>query len=389
MKKGILILLFSIFIFSCSKEEKKLNVQSSSINAYVSISLSRDQLKLMMIDLQKMEEKLIYPTIYANGVVAPKPNHDAALTPRITGVIDNIFVLEGSNVQKGQAIMSMSSTELIQMQQDYMTALSDANFYRKEYERQTTLRSSNVGALSDFQLVESKYQNAISTEKTLRAKLTLQGVDADDLSDPANAKIKTEKILRSPITGYIHNMPAKVGMRAEPSAVLAEIIDLTELRADIFCYEKDLALIQEKQPLEIQFINKSIPAVKGKIEYVSRTIDKDTRAIVMHTSFKAPKGYLVLPEMSITAKIQGLNAGKLKKTISQTALYDDGNQFYIFYTTSSDTSKTLVFRKAKVIPGVTDGKNVELDFEEVVPNNAMIATSNVANLEIEFGKQSK
>lgn len=387
-KTSFFYVLGLVLLVACEGEKEKAVIENTATGpSYPSINLEKSQLALLDIQMSKMEDKLIYPTIYANGVVAPKPNHDAALTPRISGVIDNIFVLEGSNVQKGQAIMSLSSTELIQMQQDYMTAIADANFYKKEFERQTTLRTSNVGALSDFQLVESKYQNAISLEKTLRAKLALQGVDANDLADPANAKIKTEKILRSPITGFIHNMPAKVGMRAEPSSVLAEIIDLSELRADVYCYEKDLAYISENQNVEIQFINKAIPPVTGKIDHVSRTIDKETRSIVMHTSFKAPKGYLVLPEMSITAKIQGINAGKMKKVIPQTAIYDDGSQQYIFYSMSADTSQKVNFRKAKVRTGVNDGKNVELDFEEPVPANAQVAISNVANLESEFKKQ--
>jgi membrane fusion protein, heavy metal efflux system len=387
MLKYIASIIVFFFLFSCSKEEKKVEVKSSIPQSYPSISLNVEQLKLMDIQLQTMEDKLIYPVIYANGIVAPKPNFDAALTSRITGVINEIFVLEGSNVQKGQAIMSVSSTELIELQQSYMTALSAANFSKKEFERQTTLRNSNVGALSEYQLIESQYQNAISLEKTLRAKLAIHGLNADDLGDPANAKIKTDKIIRSPISGYIHSMPARVGMRAEPSVVLAEVIDLSELRADLFCYEKDLALVQENQTIEIQFVNKAIPPVEGKIEFVSRTIDKATRSIVMHTSFKAPKGYLVLPEMSITAKIQGLNAGKIKKTVPQSAIYDNGNQFYIFYTMSADTAKTLVFRKAKVTTGINDGKTIELDFQEPVPATARIAISNVANLESEFKKQ--
>lgn len=387
MSKNIFFLFGLLLFSSCSKENKKVEIKSSAIESYANISLNREQLKLMDIKLQGMEDKLVYPIIFANGIVAPKPNLDAAITPRISGVIDEIFVLEGSNVKKGQPIMKMSSTELIELQQNYMTALADANFNKKEYERQTTLRNSNVGALSEFQLIESHYQNAISLEKTLRAKLVIQDLNADDLSDPTNAIIKSSKIIRAPISGYIHSMPTRVGVRAEPSTILAEVIDLTELRADVYCYEKDLALVQENQTIEIQFVNKAIPAVKGKIEFVSRTIDKATRSIVMHTSFKAPKGYLVLPDMSITAKIQGLNAGKIKKTVPQAAIYDNGNQFYIFYSTSADTSKNVIFRKAKVMPGINDGKVVEIDFEEPVPANAKVAISNVANLESEFKKQ--
>jgi cobalt-zinc-cadmium efflux system membrane fusion protein len=379
-------IFISIFI-SCSKDEKKKEIKASAIPSYQIVKLSDEQLKLMEISLSKMEEKLIYPTIYASGVVSPKPNYEASVTPRISGMIDKIFVLEGSNVSKGQALMSVSSTELIQMQQDYMEAVVGIKLQEKEYERQTTLRNSNVGALAEYQVAESRYLNAITLEKTLAEKLKLQGINVEDIKDPTSAKIKADKILKSPIDGFIYNLPAKVGMRAEPGTVVAEIIDLSELRADVYCYEKDLALIREDQELEIQFINKTIPNAIGKIDHISRTIDKQTRSIVMHTSFKAPKGFLVMPEMSITAKIKGLNSGKMTKTVPLAAIYDESEQSYIYYATKADTSKSYSFRKAKVKVGNNDGNNVELEFEEPVPNNCLVAITNVINIAAEFKKQ--
>ena len=376
-----------LILSACSPEEKKIEMKSSNIPVYPHIYLADSQLKLMDIGLAPMEDKLIYPTIYASGIVAAKPNYEASVTPRISGMIDKIFVLEGSSIMKGQALMSISSTELIQMQQDYMEAVVGVKLQEKEYERQTSLRNANVGALAEYQVAESRYLNAITLEKTLAQKIKIQGIDPDNIKDPATAQIKSEKILKSPIDGFIYSLPAKVGMRAEPGTVVAEIIDLSELRADVYCYEKDLAFIREDQELEIQFINKTIPNAIGRIDNISRTIDKDTRSIVMHTSFKAPKGFLVMPEMSITAKIKGLNSGKMTKTVPMTAIYDESEQSFIYYTTKADSSGKYMFRKAKVKIGTNDGKNVELEFEEPVPQNCQVATSNVTNLESEFKKQ--
>jgi cobalt-zinc-cadmium efflux system membrane fusion protein len=383
----ILNFTFYIIFSGCSTEEKKKEIKSSGVTVAPHVYLDDSQLKLMDIQLSRMEEKLVYPTIYASGIISPKPNHEASVTPRISGMVDNIFVLEGSNVKKGQALMSVSSSELIQMQQDYMSSVVEVIFQQKEFDRQSTLRNSNVGALAEFQLAESKYLNAITIEKTLAEKLKLQGIDPNDIKDPANAKIKSEKILRSPIDGFIYFLPAKVGMRAEPGTILAEIIDLSELRADVYCYEKDLALIRENQEVEIQFINKNIPNAIGKIENISRTIDKETRSIVMHTSFKAPHGYLVMPEMSITAKIKGLNSGKMTKTVPMTAIYDESEQSFIYYSSQPDSTGKYNFRRARVKIGNNDGKNVELEFEQPVPQNAFIAVSNITSIESEFKKQ--
>lgn len=388
MKKSICIMIISVFVaIACKNEEKKVEMNTSNIPAYPHIYLTPSQLKLMDIELTTLNEKLIFPIIYASGVVAAKPNHEATVIPRISGMVDKIYVLEGSNVRKGQALMSVSSGELIQMQQDYMASVVDVQLQQKEFDRQTSLKNANVGALAEYQVSESRFLNAVTMEKTLSSKLRLQGVNAEHIKDPHNARIKSDKMLVSPIDGFIYNLPAKLGMRAEPGTVLAEIIDLSELRADIYCYEKDLAYVREGQELEIQFINKTIPNVIGKIENISRTIDKETRSIVMHTSFKTPKGFLVMPEMSITAKIKGLNSGKMSETVPLTSIFEDSEQSFVYYTVKADTSGKYMFRKAKVKTGTNDGKMVELIFEEPVPKNCKVACSNIVNLETEFKKQ--
>ncbi|MDX2190898.1 MAG: efflux RND transporter periplasmic adaptor subunit [Bacteroidota bacterium] len=373
--------------FSCKESnEKKVDV-NESVYVVPSVTITKKQIDLLNIKIAPVTDRLIYPTLYANGIVAAMPNHEATVSTRIAGVVDKIFVVEGSVVKKGDPIMILSSSELVQLQQDYLSALVDARFYQKEYERQTTLRKENVGALSEFQLIESKYMSAVSKEKTLKEKLTIQeGVDPIDLQDPLQAIIRTHITLKAPISGFVYNMPSRIGMRAEPGMVLAEIIDLSELRADVHCYEKDMGIISENQEIEIQFINKKIPHVMGKIENISRTIDKETRSIVLHTSFKAPKGYLVIPDMSVTAKIKGENSGNIAKTVPISAIHDENDQSFIFYCHAPDTTGAVTFKKGKVKTKTNDGEFVEIEYEEMIPANVLVAINNTAGIQAELLK---
>lgn len=389
MKKVVYIMLanVAIFGFACT-EEQHTEVKVSEVEAQAdALDITSEQLTLMDIKLSGIEEKLLYPSIQANGVIKPKPNHEASVTPRVGGMLDKIFVLEGNNVKKGEALFLISSPELIQTQQDYMNAVVNMQLYKLEYDRQMELHKNNIGAISDLQLAENKYQSAVANQKTLEQKVRMMGINPESLNNPLTAKVISEKIVTSPLDGFIFKLNAKIGMNVDATTVLAEIIDLSELHADIFCYEKDLALVGENQNVEIKFINKNIPSANGKIFRISRSVDKDTRSIVMHTVFKAPKGFLVMPEMAITAKILGVNAGKNAKTVPNTAIYEETEQSYLFYTSAkTDTSKKLTFYKAKVKLGASDGKNVEIMFEQTVPHNIRIATSNIGNLQNEFAK---
>ncbi len=392
MRKIIYIIIANIAILSIScTEEKHTEVKVSEVESLVtSLNISAEQLKLMDIKLNAIEEKLLYPSIQANGVIKPKPNHEASVTPRVGGMLDKIFVLEGNNVRKGEALFLISSPELIQTQQDYMNAVVNMQLYKLEYDRQLELRKNNIGAVADLQQAENKYQSAVANQKTMEQKLKLLDINPEALNNPITAKIVNQKIVTSPLDGFIYKLNAKIGMNVDATTLLAEIIDLSELHADIYCYEKDLALVGENQNVEIKFINKNIPPATGKIFRISRSVDKDTRSIIMHSVFKSPKGFLVMPEMAITAKILGVNAGKNAKTVPLTAIYEETEQSYLFYTSANNKdSKSFKFYKAKVKLGATDGKNVEIMFEQTVPHNISIATSNVSNLQSEFAKNEK
>lgn len=386
----IFSLIFSIFsvsiLLSCSQQEQKEVKASETDVRFPSVNLTKEQVKLMDIKIQPLDEKLIYPTLITNGLIKPKPNHEASVTARIEGMVDKIYILEGNSVKKGEPMFLVSSPALVQLQQDFMNASANKNLFQLEYERQSELRKNNVGSIMDLQASENKYFTAVASFKSLEQTMKMQGLNPDDFKNPLISKVSSTKTITAPIDGFVFKLNTKVGMNTEPATVLAEIIDLSELHADIFCYEKDLAIVGENQDVEIQFINKSIPAVTGKIYKVSRTVDKDTRSVIMHTVFKSPKGFLIMPEMAISAKIKAKNSGVMSKTVPLTAIFEQTEQSFIYYTNISDTTGVYKFRKAKVTTGNNDGKNVEIVFEETVPHRILIATSNVANLEGEFSK---
>ncbi|MBY0425878.1 MAG: efflux RND transporter periplasmic adaptor subunit, partial [Cytophagales bacterium] len=372
LKKSMVCLVWAILtLWGCSTE-KKAEVKKSV--GY--LEMDKKQLESMDIQVSDVVEKDIRPVIYANGFVGAKPNLEAKVTSNISGRIEKIYVLEGSIVRKGEPLMSISSMEFIQVQQDYMKAYQDALFLEKVFTRQAELRKADVGSVADFQSIESRYYAAISMEKALRSKLSLLGVNADDLKDPKTAQILFEKDITSPISGYVYALPVSIGTRADLGVILANIIDLSELHADIYCYEKDLDKIAEDEAVEIEFVNKNIPKVAGKIRSIERSLDESSRSITIHALFKAPKGYLVVPEMAIQAKILSNISGKPSIAVPSAAVFEESDYSYIFLVQPTSADKFKV-EKIKVKVGNSDGSMVE-----VFPFNKEIKGMQVASLNV-------
>jgi len=371
-KKTIGYVLFLMaLVLACTPEKK---VETTKPLGY--LELDKKQMELMDIQIADVVEREIRPVIYANGFVGAKPNLEAKVTSNISGRIEKIFVLEGSIVKKGDPLLAISSLEFIQAQQDYMQSYQDALFLEKEYSRQAELRKAEVGSVADFQSIESRYYAALSMEKALRSKLLLLGVDADKLKDPKTAEIKMDKDIRSPISGYVYALPVSIGTRADLGVTLANIIDLSELHADIYCYEKDLDQIAEDESMEIEFVNKNIPKVMGKIRYIERSLDESSRSITIHAIFKAPKGYLVLPEMAIQAKILSNVPVKSSVAVPSAAIFEESDYSFIFTIEPLEGNKFKI-EKIKVRVGNNDGS-----FSEVFPSNRSIKGLKVASLNV-------
>lgn len=391
MKNIILIYLFAVIalLSSCSEEKKVAEKDSNEVTKNNDIvELSENQLATLNIKFAKADRRQIVENIYLNGKVKPLPNLSATVSSNIEGKVDKIFVIEGDIVRKGQALMTLTSMRLIELQNEYLTAKSEADFATIELKRQEELIKNNVGALVDLQTAEAKYKAAVSHEKTIHAKLDLLGVNLKNLQDPKTAVVSSAVTIPSPIDGYVVKLPVSVGALASEQTILAELVNVNELHAEIYVYDKDIDLVQEGQTVEIDFINHSFESVKGKVQNIARSIDPETKAIEVHVTFNPPKGALVLPGMSVRAIVLNKKAQDITAhAVPLAAVWQEEDNYFVFGTESPSGGKMRI-KKYKVNLGDKDENFTEIIFPNTMPENLIIAQNNVAALEMQRKQMS-
>lgn len=386
--RHIFCFLTALAVASCSSMRKDA-AENPQIRETDFVELTPQQLKAMEIQLTAPSTQPIVSNVYLNGKVISLPNLSASVSSNIEGKVEKIFVTQGSLVRKGQPLMVLSSMQLIELQNDYLAARSEADFYAIEYRRQEELIKNNAGALADFQVTEAKYNAALSREKALRAKLELLGIDAEQFKNPKTSVIIPSVTIKAPIDGYITELPVTIGMLASVQTKLAEIIDNQQLYAEIFVYEKDLDLIAEGQRVEIDFINSTLDNVAGKVMSISRAIDPETRAIKAFVQFSAPKGNLILPGMNVRAVVMNKESIKGAVTVPVSSLMKEDDQTYVFASTDKpNTQGKLKFTKYKVEVGNISDTLAEIIFPNGMPPDILIAKTNVMVLETQRRQMS-
>ncbi|MCU0416972.1 MAG: efflux RND transporter periplasmic adaptor subunit [Cytophagaceae bacterium] len=369
MKFYILIILVSIGLFSCSEVKKEV-VSSKPF------TLSEKQLKGMNISLTATQKITIQPMVVSTGKVSMAPNSSAIISTNIRGKISEILVREGTYVTKGQPLLRISSIEFIELQQSYLSAKNEAQLLTLEFERQKKLREDNIGALADFQAVESKYYNALNTVESIGEKLKLLGVDVTEYNHKSTANVKNTLTITSPISGSVFKIKSTLGMFVDPTTDLVEVYNLEKLYVDLDIYEKDIDLVQIGQDVTIEFLNQNVPKVKGKVTFVLNAIDPMAKAIPVHASFIPPKGSNILPDMGVKALLVGKASTTPVIAVPNAALLQEGELFFVFIAMPKENA-TYQFKKVKVILGDSDGVWTEVKVGEGIDKGTLVVSENV------------
>jgi membrane fusion protein, heavy metal efflux system len=369
---------------SAEDKEKENTAKAAPVKRDINrIKLTKNQLGTIGADLVSLESRVLEPIIYANGVITLLPDSKAEVSSHISGKIEQIYVREGQGVRKGQPLVKLSSFALLELQNDYAAAASDAEYLQAEFKRQDELRKSNIGVLADYQAIDAKLKAAIARRTVLKSKLSLLGVKAGLALEGHPTNIV---IIHAPIDGFVYKFHENIGATIQPETLLAEVIDANRVQADVFVYEKDANYVREGQAVELSFVNHTLAPVKGTVKYISRSIDNENGAITLHVVFERPKNSpMLLADMTVQARLVGSGKRESKNTLPRTAILDDGTDKYVF-ATSENKGDTMTFHRVKVELLSQGEKYVEVRPVDNLTSAMKIANNNVLAIEAERKK---
>lgn len=382
--KTIVQLVFLVLIAACSTKNPHESVQNTQKDID-SLYLSKLQLQGVNVRFVKFSNRNIQPIIHANGIVKPLPESKAEVSSHIRGKVERIFVREGMRVSKGQAILSISSFELLDLQNEYAAAKADAEFQKAEFDRQETLTKKNMGVLAEFQSSKARYHAAVVKEKMLLHKLELIGLDKSSLTDPVHAQIKPVFIIKAPLDGFINRLQVHIGSLVETETILAEIMNTSMLQAEIYVYEKDANWMTEGLPVSMSFNGNPDFEIQGKIGFINRAIDPESKTITLHVNFEKPPRSEIHADMSLRAEIKGKSVSSNGWCVPLGTLYDDGNKSFIFVS-NSEADSLIKMKRLAVNVIQKDEEFAMLEPKPAFNSNWIIADNNVLSLEAERKK---
>ena len=318
-----ILLIFSLASFISCGSKNEVPASADSTHVENAVTLSAAQLKNAGIVLGKMEQRSISGMLKVNGRVDVPPQNMISVSVPMGGYLKYTKLLPGMHLNKGEVIAIMEDQQYIQLQQDYLTAKARLNFMANEYQRQKELNQSKASSDKVFQQTEADYITEKINVKSLAERLELIGIIPSKLDE--NTISKSVNIY-SPIDGYVSKVNVNIGKFTQPSEVLFELINPSDIHLALTIFEKDLSKLSIGQKL-FAYTN-SQPDKKHECEIILIGKNLSTeRSTEVHSHFENYDKSLV-PGMYMNAEIEIKNNSV--NALPEEAIVRFQNNLYIF-----------------------------------------------------------
>jgi len=284
------------------------------------------------------------------GVVEANERGQAQVSPRFSGWIEKLHAAEtGQKVRKGQPLAAIYSPEVLQAQQEFLTALGWS------------------GNASTPEPHEAHLAAPQGLAADARRRLELLGVSPQEIDAVAKAKKPMRAIpLRSPVDGYVINKHAVVGMAVSPGMPLFEVADLSTVWVVADVYESEVARIRVGQPARFEVAAYPGETFTGKVQFIYPTMDPSARTLRARLEVRnrpAPGAPKLRPGMYGNVLLDLPATTGLM--VPAEAVADTGDLQYVFVTQQGGRFEprriklgSRVDDKFEVLQGLTDGEVV-------------------------------
>jgi cobalt-zinc-cadmium efflux system membrane fusion protein len=352
------IVLFTGIWASCGgdhKEPEKVGEEDSAHHEEeLVVQLTPEQVLTVGIETGAVEYRTLSGTIKVNGTLDVPPQQLVSISAPMGGFLRSSELLQGKHVNKGQVIAALQDPAYIQLQQDYLEAVSQLEYLKAEYERQDELSKENINARKTLQLAKANYQSMQAKASGLQAKLKLININTAKLQ---KGDIQSTIYLYAPISGYVTEVNVNMGRYVNPTDIMFEIADTEHLHAELTVFEKDVPLLKPGQKVRFILANETKERM-ATVYLVGREIGTD-RTVRVHCHLDREDKDL-LPGMYLTAFVETKNMNL--PAVPEAAVVNYEGTDYIFITDSTGNEKEGPHYKA--IPIKTGVK--ELGYIELV-----------------------
>jgi macrolide-specific efflux system membrane fusion protein len=289
-------------------------------------------------------------SVLATGIIKPGVGAEVRVGSRVSGIVKQLHVNIGDNVEKGQLLGELDQTEFRARYNQALAALENAgarlNYATLNLKRQQALKKKNFTSQNKVDEAERAYEVAESDLKQAKANLDYAGI-----------QLGYTRVC-APIPGVVASVSTQEGETvaasfAAPTFVI--IIDLARLEVWAYVDETDIGRIEKGQ--KASFTVDTYPGIdfEGNVTAIYPKAEMRDNVVnyVTIIDINGKKGFTLRPEMTTTVRIFQQTRPKVT-AIPKRAIRREGGKKHVYVLKGTQPEKRWVNT------GWTDGKYIEI-----------------------------
>lgn len=277
--KNIAILFTLLFLVGCQsevedvtqirekladnrKEIKKLKKENTKLEKELIKYVGNEQEYKIPVVVFEVKPTVFKNYIQANGMV--EAVESAMISPETGGQIKKIHVKEGDYVKKGDLLVSLNTSVLMNSIAEVKKGLELAT---KVYEKQKSLWESKIGSEIEFLQAENNKESLEQKLKTLNAQLDLF-------------------IINAPFSGIVDQIISKEGELGAPGMPILQLVNLNAIKVKADVSERYIPSIKVGDKVNVCFPTYPDLCMEEKIFRTSNVIHKDNRTFTVELRMK-------------------------------------------------------------------------------------------------------
>jgi len=344
-------------VIKTEQQDKEIVVEKSGM---ISLSMPGIALNPQIYQFEKASFQNVPQEIKVPGRLVFNAEKGKILSARVPGRVERIFTFEGAAIDIGSPIIELYSPEFNSAQQEFLLT----------YQTVKILKESNslTNLLADARITQEAAFNRLRN---------LGYADSDIKALEKSGKSSPNLLMRSPLKGVVVRRNVEPGAVVNSGDPLMFLADPKALWFSGNVFEQDARRIELGQRIRIYLEAYTDREIVAKVNYVSPTVDAQSRGILIRADIENTDGSL-RPDMYANGKLQ---IGSMQAiVVPQTAIVRDKETIYAFIRTSPEN-----YRRIMVKGFDFDGKRFAIT-EGVEPNTELLVKGAVL-LNERFTKQ--
>ena len=347
------IIILSLLLFGCGNggdDNKKDQSEPQSQQPKEkgnTIVFDAAQIKNGNVDTGHLAMHKLSGYVHVNGQVDVPPEDLISINVPLGGFLKQTDMLPGQPVRKGQVLATIENQDYITIQQDYLTTTSRMVFLKQEMTRQRELSAQQASPLKIYQQSQADYNSEQAQAAGLAQKLIMLGINPQKLTA---SSIRPYIYITSPINGYVSKVNVNTGKYINPTDVLMELVNTSDIHATLTVFEQDIPKIKIGNSVKITLPSIAGETYPGKVILIGRMLDS-SRSVLVHCHFLKTDPRL-LPNMFLQAVIETKPQNTL--AVPDGALVNFEGKPYIF-TAQLKPQHKMLFSMVPVNIGVQEG----------------------------------